>query len=196
MGIPSPSYLSAQAPACLQPLADDPPRGSCSTDRHCSARSICLTWHEEHLPQKGGTSSPLTSPLAHQHRQERESKGLADSQATIRCHAQSTACPALPPQHRGRARLRCSHTWAGCSRCPQPEPPPLQLNSPSALRLLSYERCFIPSSPQWPFTGLSPACSCLSCTGEPKRPLMLQTTAGYPSHHKITDSLTQGRSPR
>jgi len=45
-----------------------------------------------------------------------------------------------------------------------------RLNSLGSLRLSSYERCScpVPSSSLWPFAGLSPACLCLSCTGEPR----------------------------
>lgn len=87
----------------------------------------------------------------------------AKASKTSRSQSTGTTAP-----HQGLALQVLTHMGRMFSP-PQPKLPTLQLNSPSALRLLSFKSCFIPSSFQQPFTPFSPVCSCLSCTGEPKR---------------------------
>lgn len=83
-------------------MVDDRPRGSCSTDTAVLEACVCLTWHEEHLPQKGAQAALSPPHLLISTGKRRKAKASQTPRPP-------PACPALPPQRRGRARLH-AHT--------------------------------------------------------------------------------------
>lgn len=146
----------------------------------------CLTWHEEHLSQKGGTSRPLTSPLAHQHRQENESEGLKDFQVTIHWHHSTAPGPGSSGAHTHGQDVLSTSAQAAYSPAQQPQ-------RPQALVIQELLHPFVISAAL--HSILSSLFLPLLHRGAQETPV-LQTAAEYPYHHKIPYSLTQGRSPR